>query len=146
MKNAPDRFTATMVYQSSSVVLATVFSVMPALFDEDIEPPVLVDHLTDGASAVLGGSDIPAMQTGPYTQQFLELIGERVGAVDDLTVTGGHCRVLISQALTDRRANAADTPGHESQSAVELPPPRHEASCCCCSVSNAVMTRRLIDP
>jgi hypothetical protein len=48
------------------------------------------------------------------------LIGERVGAVDVMTVTGGHCRVLISQALTDRRANAADTPGDESHSAVEL--------------------------
>ena len=140
MKNAPDRFTASTVYQSSSVIFCDGFVHGDAgVVDQDVEPSMLFDDLADGASTVLGGRDIAVVHARPDTEQILVAIGECLGALDVVTVTCGHRCVLVPEALQI----AAPMPRVPSVTKATRPrsfspPPRHGTSCC--SVSKLVMT------
>ena len=79
MKKAPDRLTEMTRSQSSSVILATVRSiVMPALLTRMSSQAVLVDDLLQHAAAVVGVADVAFMQGGAAAWVLLGHGGEEL--------------------------------------------------------------------
>ena len=79
MKNAPDRLTASTLYQSSSVIFSAVLSiVMPGVVDQHVEAAVALDHLVDRAPAVLGRADVAPVDARGHAV-LLELVQQLLG-------------------------------------------------------------------
>src|ERR1019366_9315636 len=63
----------------------------PCIVNEDVEPPMRVNHFLDGATTVLGRTDITLMDTR-VNVMAAQQIQELVGALSVPAVTGGHDR------------------------------------------------------
>ena len=123
MTNAPDRFTAKTVYQSSSVIRGTVRSmVMPALLTRMSNLPWWSMTSATERRAVLGRADVAVVQGGPRAQLVFVFVSERVGALGVSPVARRHRRALAAQAAADRSTDTAGSAGHERHSALQRVP------------------------
>src|SRR4029079_14457393 len=120
-KNAPDRFTAMTLFHSSSVIFATVLSiVMPALLIR-IQAAVAVDDLADSSPTVVRAPDIALMDADLGAATGRRQLGEELLSLLSIpAVPRGYRCTLTCQALADRRADAPGTTGHERNTPTEL--------------------------
>ncbi len=82
--------------------------------DQDVEPAVLLDHLGDAATAVLGRADVaPVHRQAPVGEGVGEGPGELLGGLLVAAVAGGDVGALGRQAAADRRSDAPGPAGHE---------------------------------
>ena len=107
MKKAPDRLTASTLYQSSSRHLQHGLVDRDAgVVDEDVEPAVLLDHLAHGSAAVIGRADVALVNAG-VQPVLAELVANACGVLLVSAVAGGDWRALLGQAAADRCPDAA---------------------------------------
>jgi hypothetical protein len=122
-KKAPERFTASTLCQSSSVMAATVVHGDAGVVDQDVEAPVTVYDLTDRAAAVAGGADIAPVRRSrrPVRPGLRQQVGdEPFGAVIVTVVAHRDRRALIGQAVGDRGPDATGAAGDKGHAASQL--------------------------
>src|ERR1019366_5662345 len=93
----------------------------PGVVDEDVELSVCLDHLTDGAPAVLGRADIALVDTR-VNAAAAQLIQQLASALSVPAVAGGDDRALLGEAAADRRPDTPRAAGHELDSSVQSSP------------------------
>src|ERR1035437_7905824 len=93
----------------------------PSVVDQDVEPPMRVNHFLDGAATVLGRTDITLMDAR-VNVMAAQQIQELVGAIGVAAVAGGGDRALLGEAAADRRADAARTAGYERDPSMQSRP------------------------
>ena len=113
MKNAPDRLTASTLYQSSSVIFITLLSlVMPALLTSTSSRPWRWITSLTVHQAIVGRADVALMDAGGDVV-LLELVQQLLGVLLVAAVAGGDHGALLGEAAADRRADPARPAGHE---------------------------------
>ena len=90
----------------------------PGVVDEDVEAPVLLDDLVDGAPAVLRRADVALVERGgqPVLGQRVD---ERLGGLLIAAVAGRDVGALLGQAAADGRADPARAAGDERDASVQ---------------------------
>jgi hypothetical protein len=83
---------------------------------------VLLDHLVDGAPAVLRRADV-ALVDAAFQPLLCELADKRLGHLAVAAVTDRHVRALFGEAVADRRPDAPVTAGDESDATLQTGTP-----------------------
>ena len=121
-KNAPDKLTPMTLFHSSSVILATVLSiVIPALLIKMSSRPCISMTSWMVRLPVLSASHITVMNAHIGAVTGLGQLGEELLRVFTIAaITRRHRSALTDQTLTDRRTNPAGTTRHERHPAAQL--------------------------
>jgi hypothetical protein len=122
MKNAPERLTAITLYQSSSVILSTVLSiVIPALLTRMSSFPCswTTSLMVRRQSSVRTDITLVDARVNAVAAQLGEQLA---GALSVLAVAGGDDRALLSEAAADRRSDTPRAAGHERDASVHSSP------------------------
>jgi hypothetical protein len=118
-KKAPERFTLSTLNQSSSAILSTVLVAGdPGVVDQDVQPPVRLDHLVDGAAAIAGLSHVALVDAHGGAVRAREGLAELARRLVVARVARCEHRALAGQAAADGRTDAARAKPRQGESAV----------------------------
>src|ERR1019366_380996 len=93
----------------------------PGIVDQDVEPPMRVNHFLDGAATVLARTDITLVDTR-VDVMAAQLVQQLAGTLSVPAVTGGDDRALLGKAAADRRSDTPRAAGHERDASVQSSP------------------------